>query len=89
MVGLIGPSGEALPLVLKGEGASQSPVERVLHLRSAEESFTFTDLAACPVPSLARDFSAPVKLRMDRSPYENRSNAEIDVTGSFPADILG
>jgi aminopeptidase N len=67
VMGLIGSGGEALPLVLQGEDGSAPVFERVLQLRESEQSFVFTGLSACPVPSLARGFSAPVKLKMDRS----------------------
>jgi aminopeptidase N len=36
--------------------------EKVLSLKNAEESFTFEGLKAAPVPSLLREFSAPVIL---------------------------
>jgi aminopeptidase N len=37
--------------------------EEVLSLKKAQETFTFTDLKAKPVPSLLRGFSAPVILK--------------------------
>ena len=36
--------------------------EHVLYLTEAEQIFVFTDVAEKPIPSLLRDFSAPVKL---------------------------
>ena len=63
-VGLIGADGADLPLRLEGEtqpGAST----RVLRLSEAEQRFRFTGLAAEPVPSLLRGFSAPVMLEVD------------------------
>jgi aminopeptidase N len=48
---LIGPEGKELP------GSA-----RVLLFDKAEQSFTFDDVPAPPVPSLLRGFSAPVKL---------------------------
>jgi aminopeptidase N len=47
--------------LLDGEGR-EMVAERVLMLRAAEADFTFPGLAARPVPSLLRGFSAPVKL---------------------------
>jgi len=35
---------------------------QVLRLTDAEQSFTFEQVAECPVPSLLRGFSAPVRL---------------------------
>jgi aminopeptidase N len=66
-MGLIDPSGRELPVCLEGEPAGRSPGTRMLELRAAEEGFRFIGLAERPVPSLLRGFSAPVKLRMERS----------------------
>jgi aminopeptidase N len=60
-LGLLGRNGAALPLTLVGE-APRTETSRILHLRSAEESFCFTGLAEEPTPALLRGFSAPVKL---------------------------
>jgi aminopeptidase N len=60
-LGLLDRNGKELPLTLVGEGASMA-TSRVVHLRSAEESFSFTGLNEEPVPALLRGFSAPVKL---------------------------
>jgi aminopeptidase N len=61
-VGLIDADGEELPLRLEGE-AEAAGMTRVLSLRSPEARYTFVDVAARPVPSLLRGFSAPVLLR--------------------------
>jgi len=45
-------------------------VERVLELKETEQTFEFKDLPERPVPSLARGFSVPVKLEMERSRQE-------------------
>jgi aminopeptidase N len=60
-VGLVGADGRDLLLRLEGE-AAPSGSHRVLSLRRAAERFVFEDVALPPVPSLARDFSAPVIL---------------------------
>ena len=44
--------------------------ERLLHVRKAEERFTFSGLKARPVPSLLRRFSAPVFLNYPYSEAE-------------------
>ena len=58
-LGLVGPDGRDFPLVL----ADGRRVENgVLTLTKPSETFLFTGIAACPIPSLNRGFSAPVKL---------------------------
>ncbi len=54
-VGLIGPNGDDMI----------EPV--VLNLQQSEQVFTFENIGAKPVPSLLRNFSAPVKLKTDLS----------------------
>jgi aminopeptidase N len=51
---------------IEGEGR-EGVTSRLLELRKEEESFTFTNIAESPVPSLLRGFSAPVKLEYDYS----------------------
>jgi aminopeptidase N len=58
---LLDPAGAALPARLEGENAAPA-TDRVLMLDQAEQSFTFADVPAPPVPSLLRGFSAPVRL---------------------------
>jgi aminopeptidase N len=60
-MGLLGRSGEQLPLTLAGEPPGTA-TSRLLHLRSSEESFCFCGIAEEPTPALLRGFSAPVKL---------------------------
>ncbi len=60
--GFIGPDGGELAAKGDGEGAA-SAGSRVLLLTEAEHTFRFTEVAAPPVPSLFRRFSAPVRLR--------------------------
>ncbi|MDG1051413.1 MAG: aminopeptidase N [Planctomycetota bacterium] len=70
VTGLIGPSGEALPMALAGEDHASAPVERVLELTETTQSWTFHGLDAAPVPSLLRGFSAPVRAEVDRTRAE-------------------
>ncbi|MGQ0334022.1 aminopeptidase N [Halomonas elongata] len=64
-LGLVGTkSGRDLALTLDGESLGR---DAVIHLREEEQEFVFTDLAEAPVPSLARGFSAPVKLNFPYS----------------------
>ncbi len=60
-LGLLTRAGQALPLQLAGEDAPQG-TERVLVLTETEQRFTFTGITAEVVPSLLRNFSAPVLL---------------------------
>jgi len=61
-LGLVGPRGGDYPLRLEGE---QQPgaATRVLPVTEAHNRFVFLDVPERPVPSLARDFSAPVRIR--------------------------
>ncbi|MCH8227466.1 MAG: aminopeptidase N [Proteobacteria bacterium] len=61
-MGLLSPQGEEYPLQLSGED-SPSGTSRLLVLEEDEQSFTFVNIPQAPVPSLLRDYSAPVKLR--------------------------
>lgn len=45
---------------------------QTLHLKEAEQSFTFEDVASKPVPSMLRGFSAPIKLQHDLSSKDLR-----------------
>jgi aminopeptidase N len=65
-VGLLSPEGEEYPLQLDGEETAQSG-SRLLLLEREAQSFTFINIPARPVPSLLRDFSAPVKLNYSYS----------------------
>jgi aminopeptidase N len=58
---LFDAAGQALPLQLADE-AQAAGSERLLVLTQARQSWTFVNVAAAPVPSLLRGFSAPVAL---------------------------
>jgi aminopeptidase N len=60
-MGLLGPDGTEQPTQLEGDAAPVAGT-RVLQVREASQSFRFIDVAAPPVPSLLRGFSAPVKI---------------------------
>lgn len=49
----------ALPLVLQGKQLGQ---ETVLDIQQTEQTFVFEQVGEQPIPSLLRDFSAPVKV---------------------------
>ncbi len=69
VVGLLGADGRDLPLA-EARTPAPGPANRVLHVRAAEQSYTFTGLRERPVPSLLRGFSAPVQLHYDYSDDE-------------------
>jgi len=75
-VGLIGADGADLPLHLEGESAgeaTQRGTTRVLDFTQAEQTFRFTGLPRgdkAPLPSLLRDFSAPVIVDYEYSDAE-------------------
>jgi aminopeptidase N len=58
-VALVGRDGKDLPLRLADGG---SVARGVLTVTKSAQSFVFADIAAPPVPSLNRGFSAPIKL---------------------------
>ncbi|MFO7910456.1 MAG: aminopeptidase N [Halomonas sp.] len=67
-MGLVGTkSGQDLTLTLNGEKHGK---DSVIHLQETEQTFVFTDVAEAPVPSLLRNFSAPVKLQFPYSREE-------------------
>src|SRR6478672_5918951 len=70
-MGLVGPDGRDLPLRLTGEPPSAATT-RILELTSNAQRFEFVDVAAAPVPSLLRGFSAPVRVVCD---YDDESLA--------------
>ncbi|MEF8727506.1 MAG: aminopeptidase N [Accumulibacter sp.] len=63
-IGLVGADGRDLPLYLAGEGdvPERGQTTRILSLTAGEQQFVFEGVPAPPVPSLLRDFSAPVIL---------------------------
>ncbi|MGX9695848.1 aminopeptidase N [Janthinobacterium lividum] len=60
-VGLLAADGGDLPLYVDGV-ASNGATSVVLELTQASQIFRFTNVTQAPVPSLLRDFSAPVVL---------------------------
>lgn len=66
---LLDSTGKSMPLRFAHEAAT-AETGRVLELTEAEQSFVFVDLAEEPVPSLLRDFSAPIKLEFDLADNE-------------------
>ncbi|MDP3586273.1 MAG: aminopeptidase N [Thiobacillus sp.] len=68
-LGLVLPDGTDAPLRLANETAPRGST-RVLSLTAATQTFVFEDIAAAPVASLLRDFSAPVQLEFEQADAE-------------------
>jgi aminopeptidase N len=63
--GLVGPNGQDLDVT----GAKGARIEGdVIHLEEPSQTIVFEGVSARPVPSLLRDFSAPVRLTLDLAP---------------------
>ncbi len=60
-VGLVGPNGNDMEVTLDGRRASS----HVLDLDRSSRTFRFEGVGAAPVPSLNRDFTAPVHVTSD------------------------
>lgn len=67
-IGLLGSNGKDMPLQHPGEDESHGTT-RILVLTEAQQTFTFIGVAEKPIPSLLRNFSAPVKI--SKSPVSN------------------
>ncbi len=67
-IGLLNSKGEDMPLSLEGARGSATTV--VLELTTNEQTFRFRDVKEKPVPSILRNFSAPVVLEYDYSDDE-------------------
>ena len=65
MMGLLDQDGNDIPLCLVGEDSSVAERSRMLIIDKLEQKFVFTGVANKPVPSLFRNFSAPVKVEYD------------------------
>ncbi len=61
-VGFLNNAGRDMPLKLEGVKNKRGQTTVVLELLQEEQTFRFTDVTEKPVPSLLRDFSAPVIL---------------------------
>ncbi|MBB5400791.1 aminopeptidase N [Paraburkholderia youngii] len=64
-IGLIGKDGRDLPLQLDGEAKASESTTRVLEFAQTEQTFTFVNVGQEPLPSLLRNFSAPVIVEYD------------------------
>ena len=64
-VGLLASDGSDMELTLEGEAGVAGETTKVLRLSEASQTFVFTNVAEKPVPSILRNFSAPVRLSTD------------------------
>ncbi len=55
-------------ILAKLQGTDTSRTEHLLHLKKSTETFIFENISDKPIPSLLRDFSAPVKLNYPYTP---------------------
>jgi len=68
-VGLLTPEGEQIPLHLAG-APGPAAFTQLLLLENEQQSFEFENVACEPIPSLLRNFSAPVKLHYDYTDFD-------------------
>jgi aminopeptidase N len=64
-VGLLGADGKDMVLTLEGETPAAGETTKVLRFAEATKTFVFTGVEEKPVPSILRNFSAPVRLTTD------------------------
>ena len=69
-MGLLNPDGQDIPLYCDAYPANAGQTNLVLELTEESQTFRFTGVGAKPVPSLLRNFSAPVVLNIDYSDEE-------------------
>ncbi len=84
-LGLVGPDGADLPLVLATGEEVQSGV---IELRAGQQSFTFTGLPGRPILSLNRGFSAPVNLTSGNPAEELSFSPPMTATRSNRFDAI-
>jgi aminopeptidase N len=65
---LLGQDGKEIPLYI--EGGAQGDLNTVLELKTEEAKFVFEKIEDEPVPSILRDFSAPVRLKQEQNKAE-------------------
>ena len=72
-IGLLSANGEALPFRIDGEAGGDAASAHVLTVTQADQTFRLEDVAEPPIPSVLRDFSAPVRLTFDLAPAARRT----------------
>nr|MBF0223270.1 DUF3458 domain-containing protein [Desulfobulbaceae bacterium] len=69
-IGLISPEGCELAVCFEGETTQAASGSHTLHITQTDQSFRFEKIDHRPVPSLLRQFSAPIKLSYEYSDDE-------------------
>lgn len=64
-VGLLNTNGQDFPLQLIDDKKASIATTRLLPIAQAEQTFVFNNIDARPIPSLLRNFSAPVKINYE------------------------
>ncbi len=70
VMGLLGKTGQAIPLELEGEKPVRIEEEKTLRFTDDHSVFRFKNVSERPIVSLFRRFSAPVIVEMDRTSDE-------------------
>jgi aminopeptidase N len=81
-IGLVAADGRDIALRLEGESGAGATT-RLVELREARQRFTFVDVPSPPVPSLARGYSAPVRIIY---PYDDAGLALLAAHDSDPVN---
>ena len=68
VTGLIGPDGAAVPVTVVAK--ETGPMEQMVLISESTQTITLYDVPPGTVPSLLRNFSAPVRLESDLNPVE-------------------
>ncbi len=66
-IALLDPDGNDLKAAVEGNAAKGTGENQILIISKPRQSFRFRNVAKRPVPSLLRNFSAPVKIEFDYS----------------------
>ncbi len=66
-IALFNQDGQAMALQLAGESKASLDKQRTLKFKQSEQVFQFINLESKPIPSLLRNFSAPVKIKVNYS----------------------
>lgn len=80
VMALLNPEGQAIDLQLIGDETIKG-TQCTLKLREAEHVFQFINVHVKPIPSLLRNFSAPVKLKVNYSDEELAFLMQSDTDG--------